>query len=66
MFGSKEKKKDRFQIVSEQSNMMLGITVVQDVETGVNYMISEGVHGLGITPLLDSEGKPLVTPVQEI
>jgi hypothetical protein len=63
MFGNNENKEKRFKVVSDQSSRLLGITVVQDTETGVNYIIAQGVESLGITPLLDREGKPLVTPV---
>jgi hypothetical protein len=35
-----------------------------DTETGVNYLFHGGVEiGSGLTPLLDKDGKPVVTPV---
>ena len=32
-----------------------------DTQTGVNYLYHCGGYGGGITPLLDSNGKPVVT-----
>ena len=34
-----------------------------DIETGVNYLCYRSGYGGGITPLLDNEGKPVITPV---
>ena len=53
----------RFELVFKEGN---GLTnevklILVDKETGVNYLyVSSGYSG-GITPLLDSEGKPLIT-----
>lgn len=33
-----------------------------DLETGVNYLFIQNGHAGGLTPLLDEEGKPVVTP----
>ncbi len=33
-----------------------------DRETGVNYIFHESGYAGGLTPLLDNEGKPVVTP----
>ena len=40
--------------------------VIVDAETGVNYLFV--VHGYagGLTPLLDKNGKPVITPPNEI
>ena len=43
-----------------------GLKIVLDTETGVNYLIYEGGYAGGITPLLDENGKPVVTPKDEI
>ena len=37
--------------------------ILVDRETGVNYLYAASGYGGGITPLLDPEGKPIVTPV---
>ena len=53
----------RFELVFKEGN---GLTnevklILVDKETGVNYLyVSSGYSG-GITPLLDSEGKPVIT-----
>ena len=35
-----------------------------DKETGVNYMFHASGYSGGLTPLLDREGKPIVTPIR--
>ncbi len=32
-----------------------------DTETGVNYMFHKNGYSAGLTPLLDKDGKPVVT-----
>ena len=34
-----------------------------DKETGVNYMYHASGYSGGLTPLLDREGKPSITPI---
>ena len=34
-----------------------------DQETGVNYIFRQSGYAGGMTPLLDREGKPVVSPV---
>ena len=36
-----------------------------DTQTGVNYLYRCGGYDGGLTPLLDSAGKPVVTSVQK-
>jgi len=36
------------------------LAVVKDTHTGVSYMVMGGVHTPTITPLLDSQGKPII------
>lgn len=36
-------------------------TIIVDKETGVNYLVWQSGYAGGITPLLDSDGKPIVT-----
>ena len=55
---SKEK---RFEKVYSQD---LGSTIIYvDKETGVNYLFVANGYAGGLTPLLDRDGKPVVTPV---
>ena len=37
--------------------------VLVDKQTGVNYLYASGSYGGGVTPLLDRDGKPIITPV---
>lgn len=39
------------------------IEIWVDTETGVNYMFQQGGYAGGLTPLLDREGKPIISPV---
>ena len=39
----------------------LGDKISRDKETGVNYLFVHRGYGGGLTPLLDSDGKPIVT-----
>lgn len=54
--------KDRFDI-KERENMSLitEASIIIDKETGVNYLFVHRGYGGGLTPLLDAEGKPIVT-----
>ncbi len=55
---SKEK---RFETVYQESGVLVKKTIYVDKETGVNYLyIASGYSG-GLTPLLDAEGKPVIT-----
>ena len=45
----------------------LGATEIWvDKETGVNYLFHSGGYSGGLTVLLDKDGKPVVTPVEEL
>lgn len=34
-----------------------------DTETGVNYLFQQGGYAGGLTPLLDREGKPIISSI---
>ncbi len=54
-------KEKRFEKVYSQD---LGSTVIYvDKETGVNYLFVASGYAGGLTPLLDREGKPVVSTV---
>lgn len=54
--------KDRFDIKEKEGiNLLTDAVVIIDKETGVNYLYVCRGYGGGLTPLLDSEGKPIVT-----
>ena len=53
---------DRF--VKTYSQGVANITEIWvDKETGVNYVFHMGGYAGGLTPLLDKDGKPVITPV---
>ena len=55
-------KDDRF--VRAYSQGAVNVTEIWvDRETGVNYMFHQSGHSGGMTPLLDKDGKVIVTPV---
>ena len=50
----------RFEI-AETTGSVKGFYVVVDKETGVNYLVAKFGTGAGICPLIDNDGKPIVT-----
>ena len=59
-----EKKRERFDVVYTDGSPLKdgGIRqILVDTETGVNYLIWKSGYAGGITPLLDSQGKVVVT-----
>ena len=55
-------KDKRFMKVYSQGLGSMEIWV--DCETGVNYLYRSGGYGGGLTPLLDREGRVVVSPVE--
>lgn len=57
--------KDKRFIVTEKEGSAFTslIQVIVDKTTGVNYMFVQSGNSGGLTPLLDREGKPVVTSV---
>ncbi len=58
-----EKKKRRFEQIYTQGGFTEVTEIWIDRETGVNYLYHASANGAGLTPLLDREGKPVVTLV---
>ena len=56
-------KDKRFKKVYKQGWDYIEIWV--DTKTGVNYLFHQSGHAGGITVLLDENGKPVITPLQE-
>lgn len=50
----------RFDIIHKEGTVS-GFKIIVDKETGVNYLFSWDGYAGGITPLLDKDGKPIVT-----
>ena len=57
------KKEKRF--VKTYSQGLSEIEIWVDKQTGVNYVCKSSGYGAGLTPLLDSQGKPIITPIIE-
>lgn len=54
--------KERFEVVESQSHgFSVYFQVIVDKQTGVNYLSVKTGYGSGLTPLLDENGKPIVT-----
>ena len=62
---AKEKKEKRFVVTQTQGGGFTGpgFYVLVDKKTGVNYVYASGGYGGGITPLLNRDGTPMITPV---
>ena len=57
------KKESRFEIIySEGSSFTAaGTFILKDKETGVHYLFVKSGYSGGLTPLLDQDGKPVVS-----
>lgn len=64
MFKDKDEK--RFIKTFREGSLTESIEVLLDTETGVNYLYISAGYGMGITPLLDGEGKVVVSNQREI
>ena len=54
-------KEKRF--IKTHSESMGANEIWVDSKTGVNYFYHQSGYSGGLTPLLDAQGKPIVTPV---
>lgn len=55
-------KNKRFQIVdAEKLGFGRAVSILVDLNTGVNYILLHDGYGSGITPLLDENGKPVIS-----
>ena len=55
-------KNDRFEKIYTQGTLNV-IEIWVDKETGVNYIFRQSGYAGGMTPLLDRDGKPVISPV---
>lgn len=55
-------KNERFEKVYSQGAMNV-TEIWVDNQTGVNYVFHAGGSAGGMTPLLDKDGKPIISPV---
>lgn len=56
-------KNERFEVVYTQGKINY-IEIWVDKETGVNYVFHGSGYAGGMTVLLDKDGKPVITPVE--
>ena len=56
------KEKNRFEKVYSQGTMNV-MEIWVDKETGVNYVFHASGYAGGMTPLLDREGKPVISAI---
>lgn len=59
-------KNDRFIMTYPQGLWKTGMEIWVDKLTGVNYLFRQSGYSGGLTPLLDSEGNVIITPIEEI
>lgn len=60
--------KDKRFVVTEKEGSAFSnlIQVIVYKKTGVNYMYIQSGNSGGLTPLLDREGRPVITPVTNL
>ena len=59
---------DRFEVSQKQGKFGLNYYVIVDDETGVNYLalfVDGTSKPVGLTVLVDKDGKPITTPVNK-
>ncbi|MBE6784508.1 MAG: xylan 1,4-beta-xylosidase [Ruminococcaceae bacterium] len=54
-------KDKRFEKVYSQGTLE-AVEIWVDKETGVNYLFRQSGYAGGLTPLIDKDGKPIITP----
>ena len=62
---AKSDKYKRFIVKEKYGGFSIGTYVLVDRETGVNYLYINSGYSGGLTVLLDADGKPIVTPIDE-
>lgn len=61
------KKEKRFiKVLSEGGFASPATYILVDRQTGVNYLYASGGYGGGLTPLLNRDGTPIVTPAPKV
>lgn len=55
-------KNERFEKVYSQGALVI-TEIWVDKKTGVNYIFHQSGNAGGMTPLLDREGKPVISPI---
>lgn len=60
---AREKKEKRF--VKTYTQEMSSSEIWVDKETGVNYFFHSSGYAGGLTVLVDKDGKPIITPIED-
>lgn len=57
-------KNTRFDVIYNQGNGLTSpnIQILVDKETGIQYLFTQSGYAGGLTPLLNADGTPVVTP----
>ncbi len=55
---------DRFKKIYSQGKINV-VEIWVDTKTGVNYVFHQSGYAGGFKPLLDKEGKPIITPYMQ-
>lgn len=58
------KKDNRFEVIEREGGQLTDsglMQVIVDKETGVNYLFVKSGYAGGLTPLLDAEGRPVIS-----
>ena len=58
------KKEERF--IRVHSENFGSEMILVDKKTGVNYLFVQSGYAGGLTPLLNADGRPVVTPVSQL
>lgn len=58
-----KKNEERFATILEEGSSILNVsrTLLVDRQTGVTYLLAGNGYGTGLTPLLDADGRPVIT-----
>lgn len=64
MFSKGKNGEERFKITYKQGALN-SFKILVDVETGVNYIFYQEGYAGGLTVLLDEEGNPVITAIDE-
>lgn len=59
---------NRFIVISKEGSSLKNEgyrQILVDRETGVNYLVVHSGYGLAMTPLLDTNGKPIVSKMND-
>lgn len=51
---------NRFNVTYKEAKMTSGVKIIEDKETGIQYLFSWHGYAGGLTPLLDKDGKPVI------